>query len=191
MTRDDLPPPDPADPKIPVTPAGPVVPDGPLIPDGPAVPDGPAGCSVTAWLLQGTLLRKALLFYLAGLLAFGAYNYFKHPSLEKLVVGSDMEGYYQYLPWFFFMTGRISNSFHGPNLMEKAPPCRFLPVERLSCKPLSSWWPTASRWLPMRRLMVTAGFTFSRFFWRVSFMPPWGWCSWAEDCGAGSMTKPR
>ncbi|MBP7506060.1 MAG: hypothetical protein KA780_11490, partial [Prolixibacteraceae bacterium] len=78
MTRDDLPPPDPADPKIPVTPAGPVVPDGPLIPDGPAVPDGPAGCSVTAWLLQGTLLRKALLFYLAGLLAFGAYNYFKH-----------------------------------------------------------------------------------------------------------------
>ncbi|NLX27741.1 MAG: hypothetical protein GXY59_02090 [Bacteroidales bacterium] len=101
MTRDDLPPPDPADPKIPVTPAGPVVPDGPLIPDGPAVPDGPAGCSVTAWLLQGTLLRKALLFYLAGLLAFGAYNYFKHPSLEKLVVGSDMEGYYQYLPWFF------------------------------------------------------------------------------------------
>lgn len=53
------------------------------------------------FLLTGGLIRKAILFFLAGILAFGAYKYFKHPSLDKLVVGSDMEGYYQYLPWFF------------------------------------------------------------------------------------------
>ena len=57
--------------------------------------------SIKRFLYSGGVIRGALLFYLAGLLAFGAYKHFKHPTLEKLVVGSDMEGYYQYLPWFF------------------------------------------------------------------------------------------
>jgi hypothetical protein len=47
------------------------------------------------------LTRWAIIFYLLGLLSFAAYKSFKHPSLEKLVKGSDMEGYYQYLPVFF------------------------------------------------------------------------------------------
>jgi hypothetical protein len=47
------------------------------------------------------LTKWAIIFYLLGLLSFAAYKSFKHPSLEKLVKGSDMEGYYQYLPVFF------------------------------------------------------------------------------------------
>jgi len=43
----------------------------------------------------------AIVFYFLGLLSFAAYKNFKHPPLEKYVKGSDMEGYYQYLPVFF------------------------------------------------------------------------------------------
>jgi hypothetical protein len=47
------------------------------------------------------LTRLAILFYLLGLLTFAAYRHFKHPPLKNIIIGSDMEGYYQYLPWFF------------------------------------------------------------------------------------------
>ncbi len=56
---------------------------------------------ISAFFPFRNLTRWAILFYLLGLLAFGAYKTFKHPSLDKFVIGSDTEGYYQYLPWFF------------------------------------------------------------------------------------------
>lgn len=53
-------------------------------------------------LLSGKkLFRLALLFYGVGLLSFWGYRHFRNPALEKLVLGSDMHGYYQYLPVFF------------------------------------------------------------------------------------------
>ncbi len=57
--------------------------------------------SVKSYFSSGKLIRWAILFYAMGLLTYGAYKTFKHPSLEKFILGSDMEGYYQYLPWFF------------------------------------------------------------------------------------------
>ncbi len=53
-------------------------------------------------LLSGKkLLRLVLLFYGVGLLSFWGYRHFRNPAIEKLVLGSDMHGYYQYLPVFF------------------------------------------------------------------------------------------
>lgn len=43
----------------------------------------------------------AVAFYLLGILAHLTYRHFEHPPVENLVLGSDMEGYYQYLPAFF------------------------------------------------------------------------------------------
>ena len=52
-------------------------------------------------LTTRSILFLALAFYLLGILAHLTYRHFEHPPVENLVLGSDMEGYYQYLPAFF------------------------------------------------------------------------------------------
>lgn len=47
------------------------------------------------------LTQLVVIFIFLGFLSTLAHRHFKHVEVEKYVMGSDMEGYYQYLPYFF------------------------------------------------------------------------------------------
>lgn len=47
------------------------------------------------------LAQLAVIFLLLGFISTIAHRHFKNVEVEKYVLGSDMEGYYQYLPYFF------------------------------------------------------------------------------------------
>ena len=52
--------------------------------------------------IRNAKLRKyVLVFLLLGMISTMAHRHFKHAEVKHYVVGSDMEGYYQYLPFFF------------------------------------------------------------------------------------------
>ena len=47
------------------------------------------------------LFQLSILFLMLGIVSTLAHRHFKHAEVKHYILGSDMEGYYQYLPFFF------------------------------------------------------------------------------------------
>lgn len=64
------------------------------------------------------MAKLAILFYLLGLLANVTYKYFGNVPAERYVMGSDMEGYYQYLPHVFIKDIESIKKMHWAGMYE-------------------------------------------------------------------------